>query len=72
MNFLQMVNKQFYRPAAVPAWMVVIFERRQRFGDDAAADMIKGLLTSFASVGKSSHDHVSLCYSRFERHSMPR
>ena len=52
-----MVNKQFYRPAAVPAWMVLVFERRQRFGDEAAQDMIRGLLDSFASVGKFSRFH---------------
>ncbi|KAF8313410.1 Piwi-domain-containing protein [Clavulina sp. PMI_390] len=44
-----MINKKFYSPCTIRNWGVMVFERRQRFGDQAVAEMIQGL-------GRSCHE----------------
>lgn len=48
-----MVGKRFYQPCSINGWCVVIFEREQRFPDQACQDMIQGLLRSCQDVGLS-------------------
>lgn len=36
----QMIDKQFYQPKAVPGWVVVVYERAQRFTSENAANMV--------------------------------
>lgn len=47
----KMVDKKFYQPTTIKGWVVVVYERQQRFRQEAADDMIKGLLDSFKEVG---------------------
>jgi eukaryotic translation initiation factor 2C len=46
-----MVDKRFFRPVTIEHWIIVIYERRERFGDGAVNDLIKGLLDSCRSCG---------------------
>ena len=47
-----MVDKRFYRPVEIAAWVIVVYERPQRFKQENAQDMIRGMLDSFREVGK--------------------
>ncbi|KAN0097521.1 Piwi domain containing protein [Tylopilus felleus] len=51
-----MIDKRFFRPATIERWMVVIYERQQRFNQQAAQDMIDGLLRSCRDVGMKVND----------------
>lgn len=46
-----MIDKRFFRPASIDRWIVVVYERQQRFNPQAAQDMIDGMLRSFKDVG---------------------
>ncbi|KAF9464484.1 argonaute-like protein [Collybia nuda] len=46
-----MVDKRFFKPVEIPRWVVVIYEQQRRFGDNAARDMIAGLVSSCRDVG---------------------
>ncbi|KIK66591.1 hypothetical protein GYMLUDRAFT_69767 [Collybiopsis luxurians FD-317 M1] len=46
-----MVDKKFFKPSEVQHWLVVVYERKQRFDDRAVGDMINGLCTSARDVG---------------------
>ncbi|EJF61200.1 argonaute-like protein [Dichomitus squalens LYAD-421 SS1] len=46
-----MVDKKFHRPAAINRWVVVVYEREQRFNRETAREMVRGLLEGFAAVG---------------------
>ncbi|THH11493.1 hypothetical protein EW145_g610 [Phellinidium pouzarii] len=45
-----MIDRRFYRPAEIKGWIVVVYERQQRFNQNAAQNMIEGLLASFRDV----------------------
>jgi len=45
------IDKRFYNPAAIDRWIVVVYERQQRFGQQAAQDMIAGLVQGCTEVG---------------------
>lgn len=47
------IDKRFYRPASIEHWMVVVYERQQRFGQQAASDMVSGLVQGCTEVGMS-------------------
>jgi len=49
------VDKRFFKPAAIDRWVVVIYERKQRFGDVQAQEMINGLVTCCQQVGGFIH-----------------
>ncbi|KAF8138405.1 argonaute-like protein [Boletus edulis] len=51
-----MIDKRFFRPANIDRWMVVIYERQQRFNQQAAQDMIDGLLRGCRDVGMKVND----------------
>ena len=46
-----MVDRKCYRPVTIDRWAVVVYERKERFGKDAAHDMIKNFLQQFAALG---------------------
>ncbi|KAI1795193.1 argonaute-like protein [Ganoderma leucocontextum] len=46
-----MVDKKFYRPVTINRWVVVVYEREQRFNRDTAYDMVRNFLEQFAAVG---------------------
>ncbi|KAK7695892.1 hypothetical protein QCA50_000531 [Cerrena zonata] len=46
-----MLNRQFYRPATVSGWVVVVLEREQKFGTKEAAHMVKELTSACEQVG---------------------
>ncbi|KIK94706.1 hypothetical protein PAXRUDRAFT_827744 [Paxillus rubicundulus Ve08.2h10] len=55
-----MIDKRFFRPAAIERWAVVIYERQQRFNQQAAQDMIKGLVHGCNEVGMKVSDTAPL------------
>lgn len=46
-----MVDKRFFRPATIERWVIVVYERQQRFNQQAADEMTAGLLASCRDVG---------------------
>src|SRR6267154_4084641 len=46
------LDKRFFKPASIDRWIVVVYERQQRFNPQAAQDMIDGMLKSFRDVGQ--------------------
>ena len=50
-----MVDKKFHRPASINRWVVVVYEREQRFNKDTAREMVRSLLDAFAAVGRFSN-----------------
>ncbi|KAH7887674.1 argonaute-like protein [Phlebopus sp. FC_14] len=52
-----MIDKRFFRPANIDRWIVVIYERQQRFNQQAAQDMIDGLVRSCNAVGMLVNDN---------------
>ena len=50
-----MIDKKLYRPSAIARWIVVIFERPQRFSQGAADDMINGLRRATSDMGMIYH-----------------
>lgn len=51
-----MVDKRFFRPASIERWIVVIYERQQRFTQQSAQDMIDGLVQCSRDVGIRIND----------------
>lgn len=49
-----MMDKKLYKPASIQRWIVVIYERKQRFSDSAADDMVNGLRKAASDMGKRS------------------
>jgi hypothetical protein len=47
------VDKRFIKPAVIERWAVVVYERQQRFAQQQADEMIKGLIASCEQVGMS-------------------
>lgn len=45
------IDKRFYNPAAIDRWIVVVYERQQRFNQQSAQDMIAGLVQGCTEVG---------------------
>ncbi|RPD77221.1 argonaute-like protein [Lentinus tigrinus ALCF2SS1-7] len=46
-----MVNKTFYQPVAIHRWVVVIYERQQRFRLEEARSMVESFIRQFQDVG---------------------
>ncbi|TBU42174.1 argonaute-like protein [Dichomitus squalens] len=46
-----MVDKKLYRPAAINRWVIVIYEREQRFNRAAAQELARNFLGAFEAVG---------------------
>jgi eukaryotic translation initiation factor 2C len=46
-----MVDKRFYAPAAIKAWVILIYETERRFSSRDCQDMIKGFLSACDDVG---------------------
>ncbi|KAK7061790.1 hypothetical protein R3P38DRAFT_3490883 [Favolaschia claudopus] len=46
-----MVDKRFFKPVVIERWVVVVYERENRFNNQAAQDMINGLCASCRDVG---------------------
>ncbi|KAG6333722.1 hypothetical protein ID866_5365 [Astraeus odoratus] len=51
-----MIDKRFFRAASIERWIVVVYERQQRFNQQAAQDMIDGLVRSCRDVGMRVND----------------
>lgn len=47
----QMKDKEFYKPAKVQGWMVVVYEHQEKFTQNDAQNTIKNLLDNFENVG---------------------
>jgi len=45
------VDKRFYKPASIDRWVVVVYERQQRFNQQSADEMTAGLMASCRDVG---------------------
>ncbi|KAI0313364.1 argonaute-like protein [Amylostereum chailletii] len=46
-----MIGKRMLQPSTIGKWIVVIYERQQRFDQDDAEDMINGFVTAAQAVG---------------------
>ncbi|KAH9951622.1 argonaute-like protein [Amylocystis lapponica] len=46
-----MIDKQFFLPAKIDRWVVVVYEREQRFNQNTAREMVQGLITACRAVG---------------------
>ncbi|KAI0698193.1 argonaute-like protein [Cerioporus squamosus] len=46
-----MIDKKFYRPMTIKRWIVVIYERQQRYRMQDAQDLVSNFLLTFAGVG---------------------
>ncbi|PIL23265.1 Argonaute [Ganoderma sinense ZZ0214-1] len=46
-----MVDKKCYQPATIDRWVVVVYEREERFNRDAAQGMVKNILQQFTALG---------------------
>ncbi|KAF9055354.1 argonaute-like protein [Hymenopellis radicata] len=46
-----MVDKKFFKPTTIKTWILVIYERRNRFDEGARTKMIDGLMQSCRDVG---------------------
>ncbi|KAI0068655.1 argonaute-like protein [Artomyces pyxidatus] len=46
-----MMEKRMFNPSRIDSWVVVIFERRQRFDDQRCQNMINGLMEACTAVG---------------------
>jgi eukaryotic translation initiation factor 2C len=46
-----MIDKKLYKPASIQRWIVIIYERPQRFSQSAADDMITGLTRAATDMG---------------------
>ncbi|KAI6035170.1 argonaute-like protein [Pisolithus orientalis] len=51
-----MIDKRFFRPATIDRWIVVVYERQQRFNQQSAQDMINGLVQCSRDVGMRVND----------------
>lgn len=49
-----MIDKKLYRPSTIQRWIVIVFERPQRFSQGAADDMINGLRRATSDMGTLS------------------
>lgn len=46
------IDKKFWKPATIERWIVVIYERQQRFGNQIVGDMIAGLVSAARDCGE--------------------
>ncbi|PIL23261.1 Argonaute [Ganoderma sinense ZZ0214-1] len=46
-----LMDKRFYRPATIKRWVVVVYEREQRFPRVAAEELVKNFVQQFAALG---------------------
>ncbi|KAI0314809.1 Piwi domain-containing protein [Amylostereum chailletii] len=46
-----MIDKRMFQPSTIGKWIVVIYERQQRFNQNAAEDMVNGLMAAAQAVG---------------------
>ncbi|CCM03176.1 uncharacterized protein FIBRA_05298 [Fibroporia radiculosa] len=51
-----MIDKKFWSPARVDRWVVVVYERQQRFTDQHAREMIEGLRSACKQAGMGFTD----------------
>jgi eukaryotic translation initiation factor 2C len=50
-SYIIRVDKRFYKPASIDRWVVVVYERQQRFNQQSADEMTAGLMASCRDVG---------------------
>ncbi|KAG9317399.1 argonaute-like protein [Chiua virens] len=53
-----MIDKQFFQPVTIQRWIVVIFERQQRFNAQTAKDLVDGLVSGCSALGITVHDRA--------------
>jgi hypothetical protein len=44
-------NQQFFRPATIEEWMIVVFERQERYNANAVNNLIRGFGIQCERVG---------------------
>lgn len=52
-QYFHRIDKLMYEPAEIPHWVVLIYERRNRFRDDVARRMITDLVRACEAVGRA-------------------
>ncbi|KAJ8519388.1 hypothetical protein ONZ45_g3684 [Pleurotus djamor] len=51
-----MVDKRFVKPVVIERWVIVVYEQIRRFNEQAAKDMVTGLISSCREVGIKVND----------------
>ena len=46
-----MIDKKFFKPETVPAWCIVVYERKSKFGENHAKELVKMLRAACQNVG---------------------
>ncbi|KAI0696653.1 argonaute-like protein [Cerioporus squamosus] len=46
-----LIDKKFYQPATIERWIVVIYERQQRYRPEMAQELVAGFVSMFQAVG---------------------
>ena len=46
-----MIDKKFHKPATIGRWVMLVFEREQRFNGHTAAEAAEGLRRACVNVG---------------------
>ncbi|KAA1466451.1 argonaute-like protein [Dentipellis sp. KUC8613] len=52
-----MIDKRLFQPGVIENWIVVVYERHQRFNSNNVSDMIAGLTAACNTVGASYYTH---------------
>lgn len=52
-QYFHRIDKLMYEPAEIPNWVVLIYERRNRFRDEVANRMIADLVRACEAVGRA-------------------
>jgi len=55
-----LIGKRVFSPSIVPSWIVIIYERQQRFNELAASQMVNNLVKGCEAVGISINPRPAL------------
>jgi hypothetical protein len=55
------MEKRMFSPSKVAHWMIIIYERQQRFNDQVANQMAHDLVKGCEAVGTVTQDELAIC-----------
>ena len=60
-SFFGRMEKRMFSPSKVAHWMIIIYERQQRFNDQVANQMAHDLVKGCEAVGTVARDELAIC-----------
>ena len=57
-NLFDRIEKQFYQASRIDRWAMMVYERPQRFNQDTARGVARGLVEACRAVGTISHNRL--------------